>query len=133
MKQDVVCIVSTLKMVYLNWMNIIKISQGIFRISRYAILTSSSSFACISVCRMRVLQEDPFIHSVHWGFNPLPLLVNSPLYIGFSWNPLTPSPNWTPLRKVTHSRNLDPVKSSLSENLVGWGCTLCQLSRGKMY
>ena len=132
MKQDVVCIVSTLKMIYLNWMNLIKISQGIFRISRYAILTSSSSFACISVCRLRVLQEDPFIHSVHWDFNP-PLLVNSPYILVFR-ETLSPfPPTGRLLRKVTPSKNLDPAKPPLSENLVGWECSLCHLSRGKMY
>ena len=32
MKQDVVRILNTSKMVYSNWMNLIKIPQGIFRI-----------------------------------------------------------------------------------------------------
>ena len=51
------------------------------------------SFACMSKtksCRMRVLQEDPFTHSVHWG-DKLPLSCNS-CYILVFRDKLSPVP-----------------------------------------
>ena len=93
MKQDVVPILNTLKMVYSIWMNLIKISQGILRTWKYAVLIHI--FFLLHAC--------PKQKRVHWGCyrwtpSPIvcigvssPLLGNPPLYIGFLW-PTPPPP-----------------------------------------
>ena len=53
MKQDVVRILNTLKMVYSIWMNLIKISQGILRILRYAVSTNIFFF-CMHIQNKKV-------------------------------------------------------------------------------
>ena len=58
----------------------------------YSFSTFFFFFACITKtkrCRLRVLQVDPFIHSVHWGVKP-PFRQFHPIYWFFVTN--SPSP-----------------------------------------
>ena len=78
-------------------MSLLKISQGILRIGRYAVLTSFFSFACISKtkrCRLKVLQEYPVTQcplrcQTSLPFQPIPL----PIY-RFLVIPTLPTKNW---------------------------------------